>query len=150
MAISQDLIDDLRDSLMDEDEHNELNLNEKELLDPKLETAITEGVKRFDLLPPPSNTNPDTLAVTDDIWYYIKRMSMIEAITMLVIKDIRNENRVNDQGGYQADEYGKHTNWLRLKEFLINEYEPRATQYKRMANIRSFNASSMGIYNESR
>ena len=95
---------------------------------------------RYNLLPPISSINAETLTENSKEWYFIKRMAAIEALQSSIFKNIRNKHTVSDPGMIRVDEYDKASEWDIIRTNLINEFEIKAIKYKRRLGL-----SSMGF-----
>lgn len=146
MAGSQNyLTESLRDYLVDLEDFNLLNLKQEELLDAQLKKAVLDGAQAYDLIPPLSTTNVDTFTeaniigptITGKLWYIIKQYATIEAIQLLIKINIRNRNRINDQG-FQVEEFGKADEWAALRRIMKEEVNKTARDYKRALEYASF------------
>ena len=131
------LIDSLRNYILDLPEFNDLNFNEEELDENVLGRAIDDGIVRYDLIPPSSSTDIEILESNKKLWYFIKRCAAIEAIQSLIFLHVRNRNPVADVGGVQVDEMNKAPDWDRVKQTMIQEIETRAQEYKRILSLMS-------------
>ena len=139
-GLNSNLVDSLRKFIIDLPEYNQLNFNEEELSIPLIEAAVKDGIMRFDLLPPISSTSADSLLETSKHWYFIKRLSAVEAIQMIVFKNVRNKHTVSDPGMINVDEFDKAAEWDVVKNNIISEIEPKIIQYKRALSFAGMNA----------
>ncbi|MFA7709483.1 MAG: hypothetical protein WCY30_00085 [Candidatus Neomarinimicrobiota bacterium] len=141
------LVDSLRRFVVDLPEWNKLNFNDIELDDKLLEEAVKDGIMRYDLLPPLSTTNIQSLSETSREWYFIKRTSAIELFQRLVIMNIRNQHSVSDPGLIHVDEFNKASAWESLKGNFIMEIEAKATRYKRALALSGMSCDTISMTN---
>lgn len=137
MAISENLVNDLRVYVVDLAETNVLNFNQEELGDSYLSGAISDGVEDYNLILPLSTLVADNLLITDQSWPIIKRFAAANVFKKMRIIHIRNENPVSDSG-FQVDEYGKTQYWQILESEMRAEAIEKASNFKMAAQMGSF------------
>lgn len=143
-GLSNNLIDSLRNYLLDLEELNQLNLEELELKDSILEEAVYEGVHAYDLIPPLSTIDIIKVDISSKEWFLIKQLAALQAIQRLVFLHVRNRNPSNDQG-FQVDEFNKASEWLRVRANIMSELRPTIITYKRILDFQSFQGSSVSL-----
>ena len=134
---NSNLIESLRGYILDLKEFNDLNLNEEELDSTVLSEAVQDGIQRYDLVPPFSTTDQNSIDITDKMWYLIKRCAAIEAFQRLIYLNVRNRIPVDDSGMIRVDEMSKANDWDAVKNGLIKEVQPKIVQYKRTVALMS-------------